>query len=735
MRWFSQSSCPSRKASSFFQRPLTFSEVRALKRESRESGLQAVRDTFVLYRIVGVDLYPPVAGQSRTNLQFILEHEEALPNCQKRYLVYRIFDQEEEQKIVALLERFGATYTVVPFDRSEYARIGFDLQSLPEPELLTGPTMDLLSVSERQRLLMSLHRSKANYVIHNNGAKNSVLREGRGLAKWVLPFDGTCFFTNQGWRQFMSDVQHKPYLKYFVVPMTRVASNEDLLSERVECNQSEEPQLVFRKDAAESFDEDFTYGRHSNVELFWRLQVAGEWDHYKDDAWDQQRRTLSEEARQFGVAGWVARLSSGVADQEIEDREQRSLAHTSAILSTLHALDASVAGTSKETLVSVRELVLDQERRSSDPKISHLIDLIQQTAEQALSRGPYSVVDKTTLPPSGCAQDYWHPAPYWWPNPDTPDGLPYVRRDGERIPGTSLFEPESDKYDRSRLQRVFDDSFVLAMAWQLTGNQVFADHAGNIFRRFFIAEESRMNPHLVYSQVRAGYNSNLGYSSGIIEMKDLYFYLDAVRILDRAGSISRREVEAFSAWLDAYLSWLMDSKQGRKERAAKNNHGTCYDLQVAAIASFLGRKETLYETLARAQSRIGSHFAADGSQPHELQRKTTQHYCCFNLQSWINLSELAMRWNVNFWTYNPPRGGSLKRGVRWFLGFRQSRWPFPQNDAFDQDRFLPIWFAARDRIGDLSPTGRPETAYEAKPLFHPHDGVRPFWNIGSFGSP
>ena len=142
-----------------------------------------------------------------------------------------------------------------------------------------------------------------------------------------------------------------------------------------------------------------------------------------------------------------------------------------------------------------------------------------------------------------------------------------------------------------------------------------------------------------------------------------------------------------------------------------------------------------YETLARAQSRIGSHFAADGSQPHELQRKTTQHYCCFNLQSWINLSELAMRWNVNFWTYEPPGGGSLERGIRWFLGFRQSRWPFPQKDAFDQDRFLPIWFAARDRIGDLDPTGLSETAYEAKPLFHPHDGVRPFWNIGSFGSP
>jgi len=731
VRWFSRSNCLSRNASRVFQKALTFSEVRALKRELKQSGLQAERDTFVLYRIIGNDLCSkPITGQSRTNLQFILEHEEPLQNCQKRYLVNRIFDQDEEQKLVALLERFGAIYTVVPFDRTEYAKIGFDLQSLPEPDFLTGVTTDLLSVSERQRLMLSLYRLKANYVTHNNAAKNLALREGRGLAKWVLPFDGDCFFTKRGWHQFISDVQHKSYFKYFVVPMTRVSSNEDFLSEEVAPNLSDEPQLLFRKDAVESFDEDFSYGWRSKVELLQRLQVAGQWDHHEDDSWDLPRRDLSEVARQFGVAGWVARLSSALADEEDQQgADQRWTARTSAILSTLQELDASVGGATRQSLVSVRESVLDQEKRSTDPNVSHLIDRLEQTAKNALSRGPYSVIDKTTLPPSGCSQDYWHPAPYWWPNPDTADGLPYVRRDGERIPGTGLFEPESDKYDRSRLQRVFDDSFTLAMAWQLTGNPAFADHAAKIFRRFFIVEESRMNPHLLYSQVRAGHNGNFGYSSGIIEMKDLYFYLDAIRILERSGNVSQKEVEAFCSWLDAYLSWLLNSNQGRKERAAANNHGTCYDLQVAAIASFLGRKETLYETLARAQSRIASQFAADGSQPHELHRKATQHYCCFNLQSWINLSELAMRWNVNLW------GGNLDRGVRWFVSLTQSSWPFPQIDAFDQDRLLPIWFAACDRIEELNSTGLPESPYEAKPLFYPHDGVRPFWNIGSFGSP
>ena len=37
-----------------------------------------------------------------------------------------------------------------------------------------------------------------------------------------------------------------------------------------------------------------------------------------------------------------------------------------------------------------------------------------------------------------------------------------------------------------------------------------------------------MTPHLSYAQVRMGHDGNAGSKSGIIEMKDLYYYLDAV---------------------------------------------------------------------------------------------------------------------------------------------------------------------------------------------------------------
>ena len=93
-----------------------------------------------------------------------------------------------------------------------------------------------------------------------------------------------------------------------------------------------------------------------------------------------------------------------------------------------------------------------------DGALGRTLAELSRRAQECLGNPCYSVVDKTTLPPSGDPHDYWHPAPYAWPNPDTPDGLPYVYKDGERVPGTRLYEPESIQYDRTALQRMFDES-------------------------------------------------------------------------------------------------------------------------------------------------------------------------------------------------------------------------------------------------------------------------------------
>ena len=104
------------------------------------------------------------------------------------------------------------------------------------------------------------------------------------------------------------------------------------------------------------------------------------------------------------------------------------------------------------------------------------------------------MLDKTGCAPSGNRRDYWHAAPYWWPNPDSPDGLPYILRDGQRRPGTSLYEPGSEEFDRSTLQRVFEGATVCALAWRATGKRPYADHGAALIRRWFLDRRERDEP-------------------------------------------------------------------------------------------------------------------------------------------------------------------------------------------------------------------------------------------------
>ena len=287
----------------FFHKSLSTSTVNALKREYLQKRLDKERDSFVLYRIIGNDLDPRhKKGQSQENLRFILENEKPFEACEKRFIVNRIINPDEERSIVNLLNSFKVEYAAIPFEREMYRQLGFDLETLNPPQLLFGPRIEKFDKVKHQRLQLALYRLKNNYVMNNNGARNFALRDGRARAKWILPFDGNCFITSAAWEQMRVNVTAYPYLKYFVVPMTRVMSNKDLMSDAFVPEPIEEPQIVFRKDAVETFNESFSYGRRPKVELFWRLQISGKWDNYKDDVWDQKRLPVSPEAGQFGVA-------------------------------------------------------------------------------------------------------------------------------------------------------------------------------------------------------------------------------------------------------------------------------------------------------------------------------------------------------------------------------------------------------------------------------------------------
>jgi hypothetical protein len=71
---------------------------------------------------------------------------------------------------------------------------------------------------------------------------------------------------------------------------------------------------------------------------------------------------------------------------------------------------------------------------AGDKSAASAVDFLLFDADRALRFEPVSVMDKKIAPPSNDMHDYVSMAPYWWPDPTKPNGLPYVRKDGQTNP-------------------------------------------------------------------------------------------------------------------------------------------------------------------------------------------------------------------------------------------------------------------------------------------------------------
>ncbi len=241
---------------------------------------------YLLYRILGNDI--PLRhqkGQTLRNLRRILEGEEGLKGLKMRWLLNRIADQEVQAQIIKLLDKYQQKYEVIPFNLGKFKRI---------------PVDDL--------------KSRTAELIGLNQARNKVLRQGQKLAEWTMVFDGNCFLTSQAWQEIIQAIESDQACRYGVVAMIRIIKGKPAVLS--------EPQLMFRFDANEKFDEAFEYGQDSKIELLRRLNVSGVWDQWSDSLKKTRKKHKIEGSVCY--AGHVLRLPSGneLAEKDIKIRKQ-----------------------------------------------------------------------------------------------------------------------------------------------------------------------------------------------------------------------------------------------------------------------------------------------------------------------------------------------------------------------------------------------------------------------------
>lgn len=298
------------------------------------------------------------------------------------------------------------------------------------------------------------------------------------------------------------------------------------------------------------------------------------------------------------------------------------------------------------------------ERRRLAPQADALLAAVPRTiAAVAAPRSPAG------------RHDYYSEGDYWWPDPASPGG-PYIRRDGRSNP---------DKFDGHREALIAFGRTVPALAslWDLTGETRFAEAAMRHLAAWFVDPKTRMNPNLNHAQAIIGVNT--GRAIGVIDT------LQIVEVARAAALFARRDAPGYAAiranvegWFTAYLDWLTTSPFGTTERDQKNNHGTCWLLQVASFAALLGRQDILADARTRLQAIIiPTQIAPDGRQPLELARTKPYAYALFNLDvlaasAWLLGGRELIDWQTQ-------DGRSIGGAIAWMAPFiaDKEKWPLP----------------------------------------------------------
>jgi hypothetical protein len=159
---------------------------------------------------------------------------------------------------------------------------------------------------------------------------------------------------------------------------------------------------------------------------------------------------------------------------------------------------------------------------------------------------------------------------------------------------------------------------------------------------------------------------------------------EAVGLLAASKTWTAADEQGIKTWMAAYLKWMLTSEKGKAEDAAKNNHGTWYDLQVTELALFLGDRKLAVDTLERVKTRRITQIDPDGRQPLETARTNGWGYSNGNLDGLTQLATLGERVGVDLWNYKTNDGRSIKGAIDFLLPYAISgkKWDYQQIGGF-----------------------------------------------------
>ena len=337
---------------------------------------------------------------------------------------------------------------------------------------------------------------------------------------------------------------------------------------------------------------------------------------------------------------------------------------------------------------------IKKQMQQGDANTLQAVQILEARADSLLDKAPLSVMDKARTPPSGNKHDYMSQAPYFWYDSSKPQGLPYLRRDGQRNPEIYTITDHRDMSDLEGACR------TLALAWYFTGEEKYAAKASALLKHWFFEEATRMNPNLNYAQAVPGVNDGRG--TGIIESIALTGIADAAGLLEGSRSWTQADAGSLRQWYAQYLDWMLTSRNGKDEHAARNNHGTWYLAQATDFALFTGDTVKARALAEEGRKGIESQIDGEGKMALELARTNGLGYSTYCLQAWFDLATLGERAGVDLWDYQNKEGAGIRTALDWLLPYAagEKKWAYQQISPYNTGELYTLLLQAAPKYKD-----------------------------------
>lgn len=323
--------------------------------------------------------------------------------------------------------------------------------------------------------------------------------------------------------------------------------------------------------------------------------------------------------------------------------------------------------------------VAHAQNRFGKKAIEVLREQILKEAEWALAQQPITVTATTSPLSAGTRHDFFSQADYFWPDSLNPDG-PYVNRDGMTYPG--IFT--AHRHAMIRFSKIIG---ALASAYQITGKELYVKHAMIHLKAWFIDPDTRMNASLQFAQAIIGKVTGRGI--GIIDTIHLMEVAQGTKVMEGSSAADADVIAGTRKWFSDYLEWLTTHQYGNDEMNTKNNHSTCWVMQVASFARLTGNTKILDFCRERYKTvLLANQMAEDGSFPLEMKRTKPYGYAIFNLDAMVMVCHLLSDEKNDLWNFQTPDGKSIKKGIDFLYPYLKDKgsWPY-QKDVMYWDNW------------------------------------------------